>query len=169
MQYKLSYIVSHTHAFSVIGECFHTDVTQLFKTNTQATLTTPHGVLAWWAVHASWLIRCAIKRQQAPAPPWAAFLSKRCPYLAKWAVEPHRFITTDQLTLFLNTLEVHLEKFYIPPITLSRDPPAPPPMAAQQKAANGRLHKLQRAEELETELAELRKQDSLLIFTDGSS
>ena len=48
-------------------------------------------------------------------------------------------------------------------------PPAPTPTAAQLCSTNRHLRKLQRAEEPCTELAELRAQGYLLIFTDGSS
>ena len=87
----------------------------------------------------------------------------------KWATATHCFITTDQLTLFCHTLEVYLDKSYIPLITLSQQPPAPPPTAAQRQAANRKLRKLQRAEELESELHDLRKQGYLLVLIDGSS
>ena len=107
------------HAFSVISEFFHVDIASLFKTDTHATLTTPHGVLAWSAVDVNWPIRSAVKKQQATAPPWTSFLSKWCSYLAKWATATHHFISTDQPTMFCHTLEVYVDKSYIPPITLS--------------------------------------------------
>ena len=156
------------HPFSLIRECFHVDIASLFNTNTQATLTTPHGVLAYSAVHVSWLIRSAVKKQQAATPPWTSFLSNWCSYLAKWATATHCLITTDHLTLFCHTLEVYLDKLYVPPITLSQHPPPPPPTVAQRKATNRKCCKLQRAEELESELHDLREQGYLLVFSDGS-
>ena len=46
-------------------------------------------------------------------------------------------------------------------------PPAPHHLPL--RSMNRQLRKLQRAEELETELAELCKKGYLLVFTDGSS
>ena len=66
-------------------------------------------------------------KQQATAPPWTAFLTKWCSYLAKWATNTHRFIGDDDLTLFMHTLEVYIEKHYIPPVTLSSAPPCTSP------------------------------------------
>ena len=95
-------------------------------------------------------------------------MTKWCLYLTKWTTDTHRFISPDDLTLFLHTLEVYIDKSYIPPVSLSSAPLAPPPHGGAIT-----LHqppsKLQRAEELYTELAELRTQGYLLIFTDGSS
>ena len=102
-------------------------------------------------------------------PPWTAILTKWCVYVAKWAGDTHSFISSDGLTLFIHTLDVYVKKFEIPPVTLSSAPPAPPPTAAQLRFTNRHLRKLQRAEELYTELAELRAQVYLLIFTDRSS